>query len=167
VVGTDGPFPVRSCPGHSFYAGHLLGSRQALVVRCVLGYIVVGVFDQGGKLLKTFRKELPSSLLFPGHMPGYFDVDEGEFLEYLRKEFGFTPGLIRVREFRLPEEKLAVYRLPDFYQEFLKDPQALAFDDELRQYLPGQIQRWRDEGRFVLQWGNDFWLDSNGEVTDS
>jgi hypothetical protein len=167
VVGADGPFPVQSCPAHFFYPGHLPKDRQALIARCVYGCIIVVYFDRGGTLLKTQRTDLPSSLLYSGHMPGYFDVDEDEFHEYLRKEFGFKPGLIRVREFHLPDELLAVYRLPEFYQDFLKDPNDPAFDDELRQYLPGQIKRWREEGRFVLQWGNDFWLDSSGEVTDS
>jgi hypothetical protein len=167
VVGADGLFPIQSCPAHSFYAGHLSAGRQALIAKCVYGYIILAVFDAGGTLLRSMRKDLPSTLLFPGHMRGYYEVEESEFHEYLRREFGYTPGLIRVREFHLPEEMLAVYRLPEFYQDFLKDPNGRDFDDELRQYLPDQIKRWREEGRFVLQWGNDFWLDVNGEVTDS
>ncbi len=167
MVSADGPFPIQTCLSHGFYAGQLPAGRQALVARCVHGYIVVAVFDGGGTLLKTVRRDLPSRLLFPGHMPGYYEVDEGEFHDYLKQEFGFAPGLIQVREFHLPEELLAVYRFPEFYQDFLKDPNDPTFDDELRNYLPGAIERWREEGRFVLQWGNDYWLDKKGEVTDS
>jgi hypothetical protein len=100
-------------------------------------------------------------------MPGCYRVEEDEFHEYLRQEFGFTPDVIHIREFRLPQDELAVYRLPEFYQEFLNDPNGPDFDEDLRQYLPGQIDRWRTEGRFVLQWGNDFWLNKHGDVTDS
>jgi len=87
--------------------------------------------------------------------------------EYLKQEFGLTPGLIQVREFHLPDEMLAVYRLPEFYQHFLKDPNGPGFDDEMRDYLPDRLKQWREEQRFVFQWDNDFWLDKNGEVTDS
>jgi hypothetical protein len=167
VVPESGLFPIRSSPGDYFYAGHLPADRQALIARCVYGYIIMLVFDQSGTLLNTFWQDLPSSLLLDGTMPGYYEVEEAEFNDYLRRAFGFTLGLIHVREFHIPKEMLAVYRLPKFYQEFLDDPNGPTFDDELRQSLPDLIKRWREEGRFVLEWGNDFWLDSNGEVTDS
>ncbi len=118
-------------------------------------------------IAEVIRKDLPSSLLLPGYMAGCYEVDEVEFHEYLLKEFGFTPGLIRVREFHLPEEMLAVYRFPELFQDFLKNPIDPTIDEELRQSLPGRIDLWQKEERFVLQWGNVFWLNSKGEVTDS
>ena len=72
-----------------------------------------------------------------------------------------------MREFHLPDDSLAVYRLPGHYQDFLDNPSAPYFDQEMRQAYPESIARWRKEGRFVLEWGNDYWLDNSGEVTDS
>ena len=45
--------------------------------------------------------------------------------------------------------------------------ESAGFDDELRGYLPDQIKAWLAAGRFVLVCGNDYWLNSDGEVTDS
>ncbi len=50
---TDGPFQIRSCPGHGFYAGHFPNGNQALVGLCIHGYIFLVVFDRGGTMLKV------------------------------------------------------------------------------------------------------------------
>src|SRR5262249_15548384 len=76
----------------------------------------------------------------------------------------FVPGLIRVKEFRIPGEQFAVYHLPRHYQDFLRNPGGPEFGDEERQEFPGLIEQWQERGNFVLEWGNDFWLDSTGEV---
>jgi hypothetical protein len=159
-------FPVRSAPGRCFYAGHLPGGRQALIARSVYGQMVAGIFDGGGNLMQVMRQELPSPPALPG--PGEArEVDEDAFQEYLRREFGFSPGLIRIKEFRAPEETFAVYHLPQHYREFLGNPNNSSFDEEQRQALPGLIRRWNEGGQFVLEWGIDFWLDSTGVVVAS
>ena len=61
----------------------------------------------------------------------------------------------------------AVYHLPQYYRELLENPNSPTFDDEERQALPGWIQQWHESGQFVLEWGNDYWLDSTGEVVAS
>jgi hypothetical protein len=159
-------FPIRSEPAYYFYAGHLPGGRQALIARSVYGALIVAVFDGGGNLVQVIHRELPSPpvLRDSGEIR---EVDERDFRKYLRREFGYAPGLIRIKEFRLPQEMLAVYHLPQHYREFLEDPNSPVFDDEQRQSFPGLIREWHEEGQFVLEWGNDYWLDSTGEVVAS
>ena len=55
--GNDDTFPVRSCPGHGFYAGQLPTSRQVLITKCAYGFIVVYEFDEGGALLNKTRAD--------------------------------------------------------------------------------------------------------------
>ncbi len=85
--------------------------------------------------------------------------------EYLRAEFGFQPALIRVREFAT--DRVAIFPLPADYQEFVDDPETPSFDEEQRKCFPYYITKWVENEEFVLLWGNDYWMDNNGEVTSS
>jgi hypothetical protein len=156
-------FPVRSAPERYFYAGHLPEGRQALIARSVYGQIIAAIFDAGGNLMQVIRQELPSPPVLPGSVH-FREADEDRLQEYLRHEFGFSPGLIRVKEFCIPGEEFAVYHLPQLYQEFQENPNSPAVDAVDREALPEVIRQWNEGGQFVLEWGNDFWLDSTGEV---
>jgi len=94
-----------------------------------------------------------------------------EFPKYLQQEFGIQPGLIQVREFSIPEERIAVYQFPKHFREFVDNPQSAGFDDDDRRRLPESINQWNQLGQFVLEWGDksgdDFWLNSEGEVVSS
>jgi hypothetical protein len=161
-------FPIRGAPERCFYAGHLPDGRQALIAWGFSGQLMVAAFDGDGKLVEVTCRELPDPLTLPesGETVSIYD-DEG-FQEYLRQDFGFSPGLIRVEEFRIPGEGLAVYHLPRHYQDFLRDPNGPDFGDEERRALPGLIRDWLERGQFVLEEGhNDYWLDSTGEVVAS
>jgi hypothetical protein len=159
-------FPIRSAPGRYFYAGSLPDGRQALVGRSVYGQLIVAIFDRDGDLMQLIHRDLPSPPVFPDS-DEIREVDEDNFQEYLHQEFGFSPGLIRVKEFRVSEDMFAVYHLPNHYREFLENPNGPAFGDEEREAFPGLIQEWNEAGHFVLGWGNDYWLDSTGEVVAS
>jgi hypothetical protein len=96
------------------------------------------------------------------------DLDGEEFEEYLKQELGFTPGLIRIKEFRLPGDEFALSQLPTYYQEFLRDSNAPAFSDEDRRELPTVIGEWLKSGQCVLENNQtDFWLDCTGQVVAS
>jgi hypothetical protein len=152
-------FPIRSATERYFYAGHLPHGRQALVARSGYGQLVVAMFDGGGNLTQVIHRELPSPPVL--HDSNEFrEVDNDDFQEYLRCEFGFAPGLIRIKAFRIPQEMFAVYHLPEHYQAFLQDPNGSAFGEEERQAFPGWIQQWHEQGQFVLEWGNDYWLNN-------
>jgi hypothetical protein len=159
-------FPIRSAPDRYFYAGHLSDGRQALIARSVHGELIAAICDGGGNLIQIIHQDLPSPPVLPD-ADIIREVDEGAFQEYLHRQFGFSPGLIGIKEFRIPEEMFGVYHLPDYYREFLRNPNSPSFDEEQRQVFPGLIRQWDEEGLFVLEWGNDFWLDSTGEVVAS
>ena len=159
-------FPIRSAPERYFYAGRLPAGRQALIARSVYGQMIAAIFDGGGNLMQVIHQELPSPPVFPDS-DGFREVDEDDFQGYLLREFGFCPGLIRIKEFRIPEETFAIYHLPEHYREFLENPNGPAFGDEEREAFPDLIRQWNEWGQFVLEWGNDFWLDSTGEVVAS
>lgn len=156
-------FPIQSCPWHYFYAGHLPGGRQVLIGQCVDGYIQMAVFDRDGHFLEVLQHDLPTDILTSRAVAG-FDVIADKFQEFLQREFGFVPGLIRVREFRRPADLFGVYRFPQFYQDFLSNPEDPIFGEEERQELPSIIEQWKAEGNFVVEWGNDFWLNNKGEA---
>jgi len=161
----DRVFPIVSDPNYFFYAGVLPEGRQALVGRSVYGEIAVAVFDSAGNFLELQEQTLPADLA--RDLPTGDEADERKFRSYLKGQFGFTPALIRIKEFHAPRELLAVYHLPKHLQEFLTDPNAPLFSDEDRKDLPASIEGWLAADQFVLEWGNDYWLDRNGEVVAS
>lgn len=138
-------FPIRSAPERYFYAGHLPEGRQALIARSVYGQMIAAIFDSGGNLMQVIHQELPSPPVLPDSSQ-IREVDEDDFQEYLQRQFGFSPGVVRIKEFRVPQEMFAVYHLPQHYQEFLEDPNSPAFDDEEREAFPGLIRQWNEWG---------------------
>jgi hypothetical protein len=147
-------FPVRGDPERGFYAGSLPGNRQGLITTGASGDLLVAAFNAAGSLLDVTRRDDPS-----------LDFCDDAFRAYLAREFGFEPGLIRVKAFRLPEDGLAVYPIDPLWQEFLENPHGLAFDDDDRDSLPEVIEQWNASGQFVLECcGCDFWLDGTGKV---
>lgn len=160
-------FPINGEPARYFYAGSLPEGRQALIARFLDGEIVVAVFDSEGSLQQAIHQELPSPPVIPDCAYGR-EVDEAQFEKYLQQQFGFVPGPIRVREFRLPEGELAVYRFPERYQKFLEDPDDPDLDVEERITFPTIIKEWEQAGLFVMEVEPcDYWLDQTGEVIAS
>jgi hypothetical protein len=159
-------FQIQTCQRHGYYAGHLPGARQALIGQSVYGTITVAVFDLGGYLQKVMKKNLPSNLLTAKDVAGYY-VDEEGFQDYLKRELHFRLGVIRVREFRIPEEDFAVVQLSEAFVDFLKNPNDPWFTDADRQEYPGRIRDWIESGSFFLEWGNSFWLNKEGEFQGS
>jgi hypothetical protein len=160
-------FPINGEPARYFYAGSLPEGRQTLIARFLDGEILVVVFDANGELGQAIRHELPSPPVIPDCAYGR-EVDEAQFAEYLKEQFGFTPGQIRVREFRLPWGGLAVHRLPERYQKFLRNPDDPDLDMEERVTFQTRIEEWERAGLFVLEVEPcDYWLDQTGEVVAS
>src|SRR5437773_12190509 len=114
-------FQIQPYDGHYYYPGHLPRGRQALIGQCVYGTITVAIFDAAGYLQKVIKRTLPSKLLTPRDVADY-DVDERGFQTYLRREFQFRPGVIRVREFRITDEHFGVYQMSEHFEAFLMNP---------------------------------------------
>jgi hypothetical protein len=156
-------YRIKSNEDYSFYAGRLADGRQALVTLDVRLLLVVTLFDAAGKMVGEEERDLAGRWPIPGH--GYADVDHAELHAYLWAEFGFKPAVIRIRKF--VTDRVSIAPLPAHYQEFVDDAESPSFDGEQRERFRAYIKEWVKGEEFVLLWGNDYWLDKNGDVTSS
>lgn len=127
--------------------------------------VVLHWFDGDGRFLGLERVGMD---VLPGTFPGttiyrtdaaYWDRARSA-VGAVKERIGFAPADILVRAFE--SDEAAIADLPGLYEEFLESPES--FDDEARESLPGAIRAWRDEGRFVLSWYEDYWISESGEV---
>jgi uncharacterized protein (TIGR02996 family) len=156
-------FPIAASPGHHFYAGRLADGRQALAEVDWDGGGFVAFFDPDGRYLARQRWAAPDAGATP--VRGRPLLHEVDVIAFLRNTFAVEPGPIRVHEFTIPEEECSLYLWPGMHRDFLES--QTADDEELRTILPLWMLRWLDEGGFVLEYGNDFWLDRQGEIHSS
>ena len=138
------------------------------------GYFDAGVLPDGRQALMAAFYDATFAILF---------APDGTFLEYLERpnavrapnkpallawqtELGFTPQTIRVEEFYVDDQGVGIAELPSHYQELVEDPASEPDPDE-RAVLLREIEKWQRDGSFVLDWGNELWLDDSGHVTSS
>jgi hypothetical protein len=160
----DRLYPVRTAEWRGFYAGLASGSRQLLAAVADPVLLVV-VFDSSGDLMESHWWDLSA------------DEEVGEFL---RRQFGWEPALVRVKRFRVPpgarqprnpvqailvgEEGFAIAPIPLDWQSYLDDPESLGAGQE---DFAAMVQGWVDREEFALYWGNEYYLDRSGEVVGS
>jgi uncharacterized protein (TIGR02996 family) len=156
-------FPIRECSG-GLHAGHLPGQRQGLFAFQYHGrYVIAAQFDSEGNLIEAERRNLVGTLVPEGFRGHWAHEHQPELRDYLRREFGFRPGLIHVKEF-MTEWGLAVYLWHD--TEVLENPDAWAEDpepDEVGAEPPDLID-WMEGGNFVILFGNDNWAGPDGQI---
>jgi hypothetical protein len=137
------------------------------------GYFDAGVTRDGRQALMAAFYPMTFAIFF---------ASDGRFLEYVERpndgapnkaelarwqtELGFTPQTIRVEQFSIEEQGLGIAELTGFQEELLDDPESEPDEDERAERLK-ELREWIEEGSFVLYWGNDLWLDSDGHVTSS
>jgi hypothetical protein len=61
-------------------------------------------------------------------------------------------------------DQLSVCNYPSHFEEILSDPQEC---EEAKSDICDSMRQWDGDGQFVLQWGNDYWLNDSGEVVSS
>jgi hypothetical protein len=93
------------------------------------------------------------------------EVAAGRALAGVQSAIGLTPASITVKRFWLDDRHVGISDLPEHYQDFLNNPEK--FDEQRRAELSGDVQRWFSEGDFVLWWGEDYYLDKEGDVSSS
>jgi hypothetical protein len=158
----DRRFQIRSEKYHGFYAGHLPDGEQMLVTCNRIGELRSFFFSGDGDYL-GMRRRTPETLRPEGEVG--LDLHVRQLHEILAAEYGFAPGLIRVKEFEEPEALVSVAPLPAYLEEFARDPKCEP--EERWPALVEELKRWVLEGDFVLNTFNDYWLDSSGEVSSS
>ena len=66
----------------------------------------------------------------------------------------------------LPDHEEDFLKQREIFKDFYGDNWKQAFDDEIRD-LKEQKQAWDNSGAWVLYHGNDYWVDADGNITDS
>ncbi len=148
-------FPLLGDVGHGLIAGQLPSGMACLAAITRDGkrvYLVT--FNADGTFSKTLWEDLRE---------GAWSVDR------LRQRFGFTTGLIRIREFR--DRGLAVRLWPqatirDFLQHAWNQPGNIPA--ERWRVRGGILRKWLEQGRFVVEWqGQEHIADRRGRLISS
>jgi hypothetical protein len=157
----DRLYPILTDRRCDFYAGRTAEGRQLLAGEWCPN-LVVGLFDDAGNLHETHYRRIE---------------EKGEVEQRLREWYGSTPGLIRVKRFRIApapdqpinrlqlaligEPGLAIAPFPLTWTECYGEPADFPADDP--DYLE-MVRGWIERGNFALFWGNEIHLDGSGEV---
>ena len=78
---------------------------------------------------------------------------------------GYRPDAIHVEQFSVPDRFIRIEDIPEHYQDFLSNQDD--YDADRQEELAADIKKWVQDGDYVLWWGEDYYLDSKGEVVSS
>ncbi|MBI1917593.1 MAG: TIGR02996 domain-containing protein [Planctomycetes bacterium] len=162
-----------SIPNDDFTAGFGHDYTQILLYSTQTEIQLV-LFDHEGNLLGTARR----SLVQPEKPAGPWqdlpmetrkawlsrrDAIRQEAREAWLKELGYQPATIRVKEFRFDDNR-GIHGFPGGWTETLSTP-----DDPEWETARGWLDDWLAEGSFAYVFGPgcDWWLNAQGEVTDT
>ncbi len=159
--GNERLYAIKPDAGY-FFAGVTADGAQVLM-GLFCPNLVAFRFDREGNLFGSEQRPVP---FFQGVTPPY-DIYDGRIqpmIEAWKQDMGFRPAAIRVRKFWSAEHYIGIEDYPSHFQEILSDPAA---DEEEKADVRESIELWDKDGQFVLQWGNDYWLDRAGRVVSS
>jgi len=137
----------------------------------MLPNILAYLFDKDGQLLR--REVVPlanppawdaaQSKYIP--RPGFFEELEAEASAVLSK-LGVEESPIVVEPFFDDEQSVGTLDLPSDYSLFLEDP-SQADDEEEATSFRESIAEWQGQGKFVLVWGPELWMNTQGKLISS
>lgn len=147
--------------GYYIDAGHLPGGQAVLIYERKRP--VVMYFDGEGHLEREEQLDFTDKLVKP---PPYSweDCDGDELNEVLKREIGFAPGPIFVREFHSELCPVGVMCW-GVQEEELEDPHTV--DPEEGEEIASSIYWWWSTTQFRLPYGNDYWADGSGRIHTS
>src|SRR5690348_18309911 len=150
--GLDHCYTIRSNPYYGILAGQS-GGAQWLITGAEQAILLIK-FDLKGKLVET--------RLLKGDSP----EQREEQLEQWKAEVGFTDQPVYVLKFHLEQYYVGVAALPyDGMQEAIDDPDSFA-PEELEMIME-EIESWLSKGLFALEWGEEYYMNKDGEVITS
>jgi hypothetical protein len=144
-------FTVQSDPHYGITAG-TAGNRQVLLAGTADGILSI-FFDGDGNLVETVLTA------FSGRGDPERDFTRWE------EQLGFTAQPIRIMRFSIPEYGIGIADLPAGMRECLEHPRR--FTEKERGMILEDIQTWLSTGQFVLQWREEFYMNSRGQVISS
>jgi hypothetical protein len=155
-------YSLTSHEEYGFFAGLTADNKQVLMgVFCP--DLIAFIFDPEGNLLKVEHRPVS---FFLGVTPPYKIYDERlpALIRAWQDEMRFQPSTIKVKRFFSDELCIGIQDYPDHFEEILNDREE---DEDEKKEIHDSMRIWDEEGQFVLQWGNDYWLNDLGEVVSS
>jgi hypothetical protein len=86
-----------------------------------------------------------------------------EELEGWLEQVGFQPRSIVVNSFFVNGLPVGIIDMPNHYKRFLANP-AWIEDTEEREEWKRDIQEWMERHNYILRWGDDLWMNGEGQV---
>src|SRR5262249_15752195 len=80
-----------------------------------------------------------------------------------KQEVGFVPATIHVEAFHMPALRIGIDDLPDSFKRFLANPEAVPHPIR-RHHCHEDIRELQATTKYVLRWGEEYWMDSTGNV---
>jgi hypothetical protein len=155
-------YPITSHEAYGFWTGVTPDKRQVLM-GLLCPNLVAFFFDADGhllaveqRLLTFFQDVTPPYNIYDDRIPAAVDA--------WQREMSLQPVTITVRKFFVHEPYLGVEDYPDHFAEILSDPEE---GEGEKEDIRDSMRLWDQAGQFVLQWGNDYWLNDTGEVVSS
>jgi len=153
----------------SFVTGRTPAGEQAILG--VPGPYVAGLFfDVKGDFLRCDSRQPPLGHAAPlnqsGKVRGALLTQLWGMLNEWKTELELIPGTIAVSKFSVPQFGVWIADFPQYLQEYF-DKRDSESDQVVRAELDNEVAEWQRSRKFVLQWGNEYWMNRNGEVTDT
>ena len=155
-------FPLAGRVGSGLVAGHIRGRP---VVVCGDRRPVLLTFDAAGRLATEDVLDLDDRLRrYPAYAPETYD--EGDLIAVLRREHGFEPGPVFVREFHSEAADLTV-RPWGTYKDVVADPDGGTDGDDHEEACFSIGDYWTGAGNFAVLYGSDYWAGPDGVIFSS
>jgi hypothetical protein len=150
-------------PDEGYFSAGVTADGQQVLMGLFCPNLVAFRFDRDGNLLSSEQRPVP---FFRDVTPPYdiYDRRIQPVIAAWKEEMGFRPATIRVRKFWSAEHYIGIEDYPSHFHEILSDPEA---DEDEKADVRESMELWDKDGQFVLQWGNDYWLDGAGRVVSS
>lgn len=134
-------YPIRSTKPY-WLAGPTRDGRQALVALLDQSAFIAVLFGADGGVVTA--------------------EEHGRGLDEWLRRTGFEPGTIHVRAFA--HGPFLIKDMPQEYRDFLQDPDEVPRTAREKASLQADIEEWRKWGRFILIWGDEFWMEGDGTI---
>jgi hypothetical protein len=167
-------YSIQTDEASVFWAGMASHRRQVLMGLFCPNLLAI-FFDLDGNLIsieEAHLEFLQPSGVFVGGEPieglvrryNIYDERIPERIHAWQQQMEFEPAVIRVRKFWVQSKSIGIQDHPKHFAGAFSDPELSQEErDEQREWM----RQWDADGRYVLQWGNDYWLDAAGRVTSS
>jgi hypothetical protein len=149
---------IRTRP-RTYFTGKTTDGKQVLL-GWVSDFVGVIFFDDMGKIIETREYSLGIDIT-KGFGPAV-EARAKEEIKAIRKQFGVSRGQIKVQPFFIPKWQVELKLFPDDLQDYLDHPDSVA-EEDLPIYRT-DIERWIANQNYVLKWGNDYYLDKEGNT---